>query len=78
MYMINGIDTTLYGKKFISYKELKRQGIIKDLPKETKFKPYIATKWFVIFFIPILPWALTSFFGKRVQTLVFLLTRNIG
>jgi len=53
--MINGIGTRLYGKKYISYKELKKLGIIKRSPKKAKFKPYIATKWFVIFFLPILP-----------------------
>jgi hypothetical protein len=55
MFTINGIGTILYGKKYISYKELYEKGIITEIPKRRNFKPYIATKWFVFLYVPIIP-----------------------
>lgn len=50
MYTLNGIGTRLYGKRCLSKKELRSMGI-----KVKGLNPYIATKWFVFLFIPIVP-----------------------
>jgi hypothetical protein len=50
METINGTGTTLYGKRYLTKKELSSMGI------EVKgVEPYLATKWFVFFWIPLIP-----------------------
>jgi hypothetical protein len=51
MYSINGIGTTLYGRRYLSKKELRSIGV--EVPEG--MHPYIATKWFVFLFIPLIP-----------------------
>lgn len=53
MYTLNGIGTTLYGRRHLSHEELNSMGI---RPIEG-LKPYIATKWFVFLFIPLIPFS---------------------
>jgi hypothetical protein len=50
MYTLNGIGTTLYGKRHLTKKELREMGI-----EVERGNPYIATKWFVFLFIPLIP-----------------------
>ncbi len=49
--MINGIGTTLYGRRHLTKKELHGLGLkeIEDL------EPYISTMWFCFIFIPLIP-----------------------
>ena len=51
MQTINGIGTTLYGKRYLDKKELRNMDI--DVPEGVQ--PYIATMWFVFLFIPLIP-----------------------
>ena len=52
MHAINGIGTTLYGRRYLNKEELKELGF--DFG-EGIF--YIATKWFVFLFFPLIPLA---------------------
>ena len=51
MYMINGIGTTLYGKRHLTKKELHGLG----LKEMEDLEPYISTMWFCFIFIPLVP-----------------------
>ena len=51
MHMINGVGTTLYGKRYLTKEELKKMG----LEKTEELMPYVATIWFCIFWIPLIP-----------------------
>jgi len=50
MYTLNGIGTTLYGRRYLTKKDLHNMGI--DVEGGV---PYIATMWFVFLFVPIIP-----------------------
>lgn len=64
MYSINGIGTSLYGKRHLTKKDLHSMGI--DVEGGN---PYIATKWFVFLFLPIIPlssWIVFSETGSDI------------
>lgn len=50
MYTLNGIGTILYGRRHLTKKELNSMGI-----EVSGGKPYLATKWFVLLWIPLIP-----------------------
>ncbi len=50
MYTFNGIGTTLYGRRYLTKKELHSMGI--DVKGGN---PYLATQWFVFVFVPSIP-----------------------
>lgn len=54
MQTINGIGTTLYGRRGLSKEELRGMKI--SWPDDLAL-PYIATEWFVFIFIPLIPLA---------------------
>jgi hypothetical protein len=50
MYTLNGIGTTIYGRRYLTKKDLHSMGINIKVGN-----PYISTMWFVILFVPIIP-----------------------
>ena len=70
MYMINGIGTTLYGKRHLTKKELHGLG----LKEMENLEPYISTMWFCLLFIPLIPLGSYVVFGEHAKGGSFLLS----
>lgn len=66
--MLNGCGTTLYGRRYLSEKELNSMGI----KKIEGLSPHIATMWFCLIFIPLIPLGSYVVFGEYTEKGSFL------